>query len=134
MSESSSNGDAPSLYDGIGGKEAVRRLVQRFYVLMDTLPEAKACRAIHPPSLAGSEQKLFDYLTGWLGGPQLYVAKHGHPMLRRRHFVAPIGPEERDGWLLCFERALNETIENPQLRDMIWQSAHRLGLHMQNKP
>jgi len=122
-----------TLYEAIGGEETVRRLVRRFYELMDTLPEAKACRDVHPPSLAGSEQKLFEYLTGWLGGPQLYQEKYGHPMLRRRHFVAPIGPDERDGWLLCFRRALDETIDSTALREAVWQPAHRLAMHMQNK-
>ncbi|MFV0297273.1 MAG: group II truncated hemoglobin [Hyphomicrobiaceae bacterium] len=120
------------IYEAIGGEAAVRRLVDRFYQLMDTLPEAKACRDVHPPSLEGSAEKLFEYLSGWLGGPQLYVEKRGHPMLRRRHFVAEIGPAERDGWLLCFRRALDETIENPALREAIWQPASRLAQHMQN--
>lgn len=122
-----------TLYEAIGGEDTVRRLVRRFYELMDTLPEAKACRDVHPASLAGSEQKLFEYLTGWLGGPQLYQMKYGHPMLRRRHFVAPIGPDERDGWLICFRRALDETIGDSALREAIWQPAERLAMHMQNK-
>ena len=124
---------AVSLYDAIGGEATVRRLVHRFYELMDTLPEAKACRAIHPPSLEGSEEKLFEYLTGWLGGPPLYTDKYGHPMLRRRHFKAPIGPEERDGWLLCFERALTECVENVALREAMRDPVRNLALHMQNK-
>ncbi|MGE0768012.1 MAG: group II truncated hemoglobin [Hyphomicrobiaceae bacterium] len=121
-----------TLYAAIGGEEAVRRLVARFYDLMDTLPAAKACRAIHPPNLEGSAQKLFEYLSGWLGGPQLYVAKYGHPMLRRRHFVASIGPAERDGWLLCFEAALLETVADPTLHDPILGPIRRLAAHMQN--
>lgn len=125
-------GNTVTLYEAVGGEETIRRLVRRFYELMDTLPEAKACRAVHPPSLEGSEEKLFEYLTGWLGGPQLYMAKYGHPMLRRRHFVAPIGPAERDGWLLCFETALAETVENPNLRDTILEPVRRLAMHMQN--
>lgn len=124
--------ETTTLYEAIGGEETVLRLVKRFYELMDTLPEAKACRAIHPPSLAGSEQKLFEYFTGWLGGPPLYTSKYGHPMLRRRHFVAPIGPEERDGWLLCFETAITETVQNARLRDMILEPVRRLATHMQN--
>lgn len=123
-----------TLYEAIGGEAVVRRLVDRFYALMDTLPEAKACRDVHPPSLDGSAEKLFEYLSGWLGGPQLYVAKHGHPMLRRRHFVAPIGPNERDGWLLCFEMALAETVASPGLREAILQPVRRLADHMQNTP
>lgn len=121
-----------TIYNAIGGADGVRRLTSRFYALMDTLPEAAACRAIHPPSLEGSEQKLFEYLSGWLGGPPLFVEKHGPPMLRRRHFIAPIGAAERDGWLLCFNRALDETVENPQFRDLIRVPVERLAHHMQN--
>jgi hemoglobin len=127
------SGETITLYDAIGGDLKVRALVRRFYELMDTLPEAARCRAIHPPSLDGSEAKLYDYLTGYLGGPPVYVEKYGHPRLRSRHFGASIGPEERDEWLLCFRRALDETIDNPKLRDIIWPPIERLALHMQNR-
>ncbi|MGH6807712.1 MAG: globin, partial [Ensifer adhaerens] len=83
--------------------------------------------------LSGSEEKFYEYLTGWLGGPPIYVEKRGHPMLRRRHFVAEIGPEERDEWLLCFTRALEETVAHPKLRQIILDPITRLALHMQNK-
>ena len=122
-----------TLYEAIGGEPIIRKLVDRFYELMDTLPEAKACRDVHPPSLEGSAEKLYEYLTGYLGGPQLYIEKRGHPMLRRRHFVAPIGPEERDGWLLCFERAIAETVADERLRETILVPVRKLAQHMQNK-
>ncbi|WP_296079607.1 group II truncated hemoglobin [uncultured Agrobacterium sp.] len=122
-----------TLYEAIGGDATVRALTRRFYELMDTLPEASHCRAIHPPDLTGSESKFYDYLTGYLGGPPVYVEKHGHPMLRRRHFVAPIGATERDEWLLCFRRAMDETIENPKLREIIWGPVEKLAFHMQNR-
>lgn len=133
MSDAESNRQTITLYEAIGGEARVRALVRQFYALMDTLPEAKACRDIHPPNLAGSEEKLFLYLTGWLGGPPLYVEKFGHPMLRRRHLVAPIGPEERDGWLLCFAQALQDTVDDEALREAIWKPAQQLANHMQNK-
>ncbi|APG85402.1 globin family protein [Sinorhizobium americanum] len=122
-----------TLYEAIGGDAAVRALTRRFYALMDSLPEAARCRAVHPPDLSGSEEKFYEYLTGWLGGPPIYVEKRGHPMLRRRHFVAEIGPAERDEWLLCFTRALEETVPHPQLRDIILEPITRLAHHMQNK-
>ena len=120
-------------YDRMGGEAAIRHLTRRFYELMDTLPEAARCRAVHPPDLAGSEEKLYEYLTGWLGGPPLYTEKRGHPMLRRRHFVAPIGPAERDEWLLCFVRALEETVPGEGLRAVILEPVTRLAHHMQNQ-
>lgn len=122
-----------TLYEAIGGDQTVRKLVRRFYELMDTLPEARQCRAVHPPSLARAEEKLYEYLTGYLGGPPLYMEKYGHPRLRSRHFVAPIGPDERDGWILCFRRAMDETIEHPKLREIIWAPIERLAFHMQNR-
>ena len=122
-----------TLYEAIGGDETVRKLVRRFYELMDTLPEASRCRALHPPSLEGSERKLYEYLTGYLGGPPLYTDKYGHPRLRSRHFMAAIGPVERDEWILCFRRAMEETIEHPKLREIIWPPIERLAFHLQNK-
>lgn len=122
-----------TLYEAIGGDATVRALAHRFYELMDSLPEAARCRAIHPPDLSGSEEKLYEYLTGYLGGPQLYIEKRGHPMLRRRHFVAEIGPEERDEWLLCFRLAMEDTVTHEKLRAIIWDPIERLAHHMQNK-
>lgn len=127
------SGDTISLYEAIGGDQAVRALTRRFYELMDTLPEAARCRAIHPADLSRSEDKLYDYLTGYLGGPPVYVEKYGHPRLRARHFSAPIGVAERDEWLLCFQRAMDETIDNPKLREIIWAPVERLAHHMQNR-
>ncbi|WP_332305101.1 group II truncated hemoglobin [Rhizobium sp. GR12] len=127
------SGETITLYEAIGGDATVRALTRRFYELMDTLPEAAHCRAVHPADLSGSESKFYDYLTGYLGGPPVYVEKYGHPMLRRRHFAAPIRPAERDEWLLCFRRAMDETIENPKLRDIIWGPVERLAFHMQNQ-
>jgi hemoglobin len=125
--------EAITLYQAIGGDETVKALAHRFYQLMDTLPEARHVRAVHPPSLTGSEEKFYEYLTGYLGGPPLYTDKRGHPRLRSRHFVAEIGPVERDEWLLCFRQAMDETIANPKLRDIIWPPIERLAFHMQNK-
>ncbi|WP_160012448.1 group II truncated hemoglobin [Rhizobium sp. 18055] len=122
-----------TLYEAVGGDATIRALSHRFYQLMDTLPEAKHVRAVHPPTLEGSEAKFYEYMTGYLGGPPLYTDKYGHPRLRSRHFGAEIGPVERDEWLLCFRQALEETVSNPKLRDIILPPIERLADHMQNK-
>lgn len=119
-------------YEMIGGEDGIRRLTRRFYALMDELPEAAACRAVHPQSLVESEQKLFEFLSGWMGGPPLFTQKRGPPMLRRRHFPARIGPDEVDGWLLCFNRAWLETVSNPELSAFILPKIDALARHMQN--
>jgi hemoglobin len=122
-----------TLYEAIGGDATVKKLCQRFYQLMDTMPEAARCRAIHPADMSKSEDKLYDYLTGYLGGPPVYMEKYGHPMLRRRHMVAEIGVPERDEWLMCFKLAMIETIAHEKLREIIWAPIEKLAFHMQNK-
>lgn len=120
-------------YTLLGGETMVRALVARFYGLMDSLPEAAACRALHPPSLARAEQKLFEYLTGWLGGPPLYTDKYGHPRLRQRHFGASIGRREIEGWLLCFHQAWSEIVPPSSLAEVIRGKVEALGWHMANR-
>ncbi len=120
-------------YQRIGGDTVVHTLVTRFYELMDELPEAYAVRKIHPADLSESGNKLFDFLSGWLGGPQRYIEKHGHPMLRRRHFPYAIGPQERDQWLLCMKLALDETVADAVLRETLHARFVALGEHMRNQ-
>lgn len=121
-------------YERLGGEAAIRRFTRRFYDLMDSEPEAAACRAIHPADLAGSEQKLFEYLTGWLGGPPIFVERRGPPMLRARHLHAPIAGPEIDGWLVCFRRAWAETFDDPELSAAILPQVEKLARHMRNRP
>ena len=123
----------PTPYQRIGGEAGVRALVQRFYVLMDTLPEAYGIRKLHAPDLSGAEEKLFMYLTGWLGGPQLYVEKFGHPMLRARHLPFPIGIDEAAQWMLCMREAMQECIADDALRASLDKALTDLALHMRNK-
>jgi hemoglobin len=120
-------------YQRIGGDTGIRRLVDRFYELMDELPEAYAARRLHPADLTESGNKLFDFLSGWLGGPQRFVEKHGHPMLRRRHQPYAIGAQERDEWLLCMRTALAETVADAGLRNALYAQFAQLGEHMRNR-
>lgn len=131
MSESKED---TSLYAAIGGEEAVRRLTHRFYALMDALPETRAIRRMHPSDLAGSEHNLFEYLSGWLGGPALYVARKGHPRLRMRHLPFAIGPAERDQWMRCMRQALDEVVADARLRADLAQAFDGLATHMINVP
>ena len=123
----------PTYYDRLGGEAGVRRLVDRFYDLMEQMPEARVIRALHPPDLTSSREKLFKFLSGWLGGPSLYIAEYGHPRLRARHLPFPIGPDERDAWLRCMTQALSETELDDLLRDHLLQSLRQLADHMRNQ-
>jgi hemoglobin len=121
-------------YQLIGGAERVRELVDRFYDYMDSLPEARKIRAMHAKSLRASREKLYLFLSGWLGGPDLYVEKYGHPMLRRRHLPFAIGSEERDQWLLCMRHALDDMQLEAGLRNYLDQNFWRTADHMRNQP
>lgn len=123
----------PSPYARLGGEVALRRLTRRFYALMDALPEAAACRAIHPASLEGSEQRFFEYLSFWLGGPPLFLASRGAPMLRARHLHAPIAGAEIAGWLLCFRTAWAEQVDDAALTAAVLPRVEALALHMRNR-
>jgi hemoglobin len=125
--------DTPSVYDRLGGEAAVRALVERFYALMDQLPQAQAVRRLHPPSLAHSADSLFKFLSGWFGGPPLYIRERGHPRLRMRHMPFAIGRVERDQWLLCMCQALNEQVADVQLRAAVEQAFVGMADHMINR-
>ena len=129
-----SNAPAPTPFDLIGGDDGVRRLVDRFYDLMDGAPEAATIRALHAASLKASRDKLYLYLSYWTGGPQTYVEQRGHPRLRARHLPFTIGSRERDEWLWCMDRALDEHEMPDQLREQLRERLHALADHMRNRP
>lgn len=109
-----------TLYETIGGAPRLRALVDRFYDLMAREPEFAGIRALHPPAMEGAREKLFMFLSGWMGGPDLYVERFGHPRLRARHLPFAIGVGERDQWLRAMARAMDDIglAEAPRLRLM----------------
>lgn len=122
-------------YQILGGDEPLRRIVERFYALMDEDPDYYAIRKLHPESLEGSIQKLHMFLSGWLGGPPLYAQRIGPPMLRARHLPFPIGKAERDQWLSCMRRALEECdAGTPEFRAWLLQQLFATADWMRNKP
>lgn len=123
----------PTPYEALGGEIGLRQLVHRFYQLMDTLPEAWEIRRLHPENLSSSEEKLFMYLSGYLGGPNLFIEKFGHPRLRARHLPFSIGITERDQWLMCLAHALAEQDAEPTLRDALFKALASLADHMRNR-
>lgn len=125
--------DAPTPFERLGGVDAVRRLVDTFYDRMDARPDCAPLRALHPRDLATSRDKLAWYLTGWLGGPQVYVEKFGHPMLRARHLPFAIGVAERDQWLACMADALAAHVADDELRASLTGALARLADHMRNR-
>ena len=125
---------SPSHYELLGGDAGIRRLVDRFYDLMDTAPEAATIRRLHATSLKASREKLHLFLTGWTGGPPAYVEKHGHPRLRARHLPFRISSRERDEWMWCMDRAIAEQDLPEELRALLRERFRQLADHMRNHP
>ena len=113
-----------SLYELLGGEpqatEKIRDIVEAFYDVMDEDEKAKTIRAMHPEDLTSSREKLFMFLSGWTGGPQLYVEHYGHPFLRRRHLPFKIGEAERDQWIYCMTKGmLNLKIDEVKIKALL---------------
>jgi hemoglobin len=121
-------------YARIGGEEKIRELVARFYQLMDSLPEAKTIRAMHARDLRGSKEKLFMFLSGWLGGPELYVEKYGHPRLRQRHLPFAIDSAARDQWMHCMQQAMTDVGIDERLREELLAAFAKTADFMRNQP
>jgi len=135
MTDSADTSAAPTpdtIYNRIGGAAGVHALVDRFYALMDELPETYGIRKMHPESLAGSNDSLFKFLSGWFGGPPLFEQERGHPRLRMRHFPFKIGPAERDQWMLCMRMSLAEQIADEALRAAMDEAFTGMATHVIN--
>lgn len=126
--------DQPSaLYDLMGGDAGVHALVDRFYRAMDEDPGCTRIRHLHPADLSHSREKLYRFLSGWLGGPPLYVEKYGHPMLRRRHMPFPIGSTERDQWMRCMMLALEGCDFAADVRERLMAAFFNTADFMRNR-
>ena len=113
-----------TLYDLLGGEpeatHKIREIVEAFYDVMDSDEKAKTIRLMHPEDLTPSREKLFMFLTGWTGGPQLYTERYGHPFLRRRHLPFKIGEDERDQWIYCMTKGmLNLKMEEEKIKALL---------------
>ena len=122
------------VYGVMGGEEAIRRLVGRFYDLMDENPDYYGIRRLHPQDLASSRQKLFMFLSGWTGGPSLYTEKYGDPRMRSRHMPFAIGMPERDQWLSCMSRAMVDIGLDERLRKTLGMAFYQTADFMRNQP
>lgn len=123
----------PTPFERLGGEPGVRTLVDRFYDLMDLEPRFARLRALHPQDLSGSRNKLFWFLCGWLGGPNHYVDRFGHPMLRARHLPYAIGIAERDQWMACMRAAMIEENVGEVLAERLLHAFHGTADWMRNK-
>ncbi|GGC99560.1 group II truncated hemoglobin [Undibacterium terreum] len=131
--EESSGATEATLFDVIGGAEKLREMVDRFYDLMELEPEFAGIRALHPPTMEGSRDKLYWFLSGWMGGPSLYIEKFGHPRLRARHLPYAIASGERDQWLRCMAWAMQDVGIDAGLQERLMQSFYETADWMRNR-
>jgi hemoglobin len=122
-----------SVYDLIGGGAKLRELVDRFYDLMDLEPEFAGIRSLHPASVDGSRDKLYWFLSGWSGGPNMYIERFGHPRLRARHLPYAIASSERDQWLRCMALAMQDVGLPEALQQRLLESFYQTADWMRNK-
>lgn len=133
MSDDEERGDAPTAFERLGGEKAVRTLVDRFYDLMELEPAYAQLRALHPTTLEGSRDKLYWFLCGWLGGPNHYIDRFGHPRLRARHLPFSIGIAERDQWMACMQQAMRELHIAPELAQRLAEAFFNTADWMRNR-
>lgn len=122
-----------SHYVRLGGDQKVRELVDRFYDLMELEPAYAVLRQLHAPDLTQARDKLYWFLSGWLGGPQHYVERFGHPRLRGRHMPFAVGEVERDQWMSCMVQAMEELELDPQLRQELRAAFFKTADFMRNR-
>lgn len=120
-------------YEQIGGDAGVRRLVERFYELMGAQPDFSSIRDMHADSLKAAREKLFLFLSGWLGGPALYTEKHGNPQMRQRHLPFAIGETERDQWMACMVQAMQDVGLEAGLREELTRAFAKVAEIIRNK-
>lgn len=124
-------------YDLLGGRESVLALVERFYDAMDAHEPALA--HLHPLDADGrvsrhSRDRFGLFFIGWLGGPQDYIAQHGHPRLRMRHARVKVDPAMRDAWMRAMGRALDAQGVTGDLRTFLEQRLYEVADFMRNTP
>lgn len=126
-----------SFFDLLGGEEkgveTIRNLVDTFYDIMDSDEKAATLRVMHPADLTGSREKLFMFLTGWTGGPQLYIERFGHPMLRARHMPFAIDESARDQWMYCMIKAMHQLGMDEALMKNLAGQLYGVADFMRNK-
>ena len=125
-------GVAATPYEEIGGDAAVRSLVETFYDIVEE--ESPVLRAMLPNNTSTSRQKLYEFLSGWLGGPQLYMERRGHPRLRLRHMPFDIGSSEAEEWMRCMMKAVAGIGAGAQLTAYLEAELGRTALAMRNRP
>ncbi len=121
----------------LGGADQVRALVERFYDHMGAHEPALAALHRRTPDGAidrGSRDRFALFLIGWLGGPQDYIAQHGHPRLGMRHGRLPVDLAMRDAWLRSMTAAMDAGQITGRIRAYLDARFAEVGDFLRNTP
>ena len=118
-------------FEAIGGEQGIAALVDTFYSYVSKHPDLSP---IFPDDLTETARKQKQFLTQYLGGPNLYTEEHGHPMLRARHLPFEITPKRAKAWLACMEQAMEDTGVQGQIREFVFERLTLTAQHMVNTP
>ena len=120
----------------LGEEQGIKKLVNDFYTQMENDPKARECLLVHELDegrvTQEAKDKLFYFLSGWLGGPNLFVQKFGHPMMRKRHLHVKITEVEKKQWLYCMQHALDKTKLKKSQKQQMLNSFTALAMRIQN--
>jgi hemoglobin len=114
------------------GDDGIKQLARAFYDVMDELPQAADIRAMHAENMDHITRMLSAYLTGWMGGPPVYLALKGTVCLTDPHEPFRIGPKERDQWLLCMDAALEKVGASEDLKTMLKDPLYHIAETVRN--
>jgi hemoglobin len=106
-------------FERLGGEAVIRRIVERFYDVMETDPAAAQIRAMHAADLTVMRSKLADWMIGALGGPQLYAQRPDRGCMGSVHKAFPIGEEDVEQWMYCLRKAWEGENVDPAVRDLL---------------
>jgi hemoglobin len=123
-------GEAETPYDQLGGDDRVRAIADTFYDIVER--SSPVLRAMLPRDLSVSKDKLYEFLSGWTGGPPLYWERRGHPALRMRHAPFVIGEVEAKEWARCMNEAIAEVVGTGDLADFLSRELGRAAAQLQN--
>lgn len=126
---------APVLYDKIGGAAVLKALVAAFYDIIENEPEGQSLHLLHMRGhgIAHSREEQFNFMSGFLGGPPLYVERYGHSDIRKMHEHVDIDAAARDAWLLCMSMAVERVGLGGEARDLLMQHLRSVATALINR-
>lgn len=123
------------LYDRLGGENGIRALVEAFYDIVEKEADGQLLHILHlrGHGVAHARIEQVNFLSGFLGGPRLYVEKYGHSNVRKMHEHVEINSEARDAWLKCMAMAIDRIALTADIKEALMTHFTRVATMLKNK-